>query len=121
MSLPMQEYVEKLPSTFPRHLLLAGRWLGDTAHVYEVAWPYPLILEDLAALEDEFYAILGGDVYREESGHFIFANDTWGLNADPAWTWLDYVQRSHKVSRDYIERYHSRNGDGFWYVPVFSS
>src|SRR5579862_4091709 len=119
MGIPLRRYVEKLPLSFPRHLLLAGRWTGDTLPIYDVVWCYPDILEVLAALDEEFYVCFGGDVYGEEGGLLLPNGDTWGCKADPAWTWIEYTHRSYEVGRDYIEMYHRRNGDGFWYAPSF--
>jgi|SRR5258706_3338066 hypothetical protein len=107
-----------LPDDFPPHLVRAALDLLPFGFD-EWAWPYPEILEVIEELAARSYAILGGDVWRKGERGMGSLGDNWYLDPDASMSWSTYVRESANASLKYIQRYHDRNEDGYWFVPVF--
>lgn len=108
-----------LPTDFPRELLSSAEDLW-AYNIGGMAWPYPQILEAIAALTERGRVILGGDVFRGQAKALeIVAGDNWYLIRGAEWTWEEYVEASKRKAIEWIEWYHSKFGDGFWYQPVW--
>jgi hypothetical protein len=105
----------------PQLLMLARKNISG-----ELAWQYPTILEVVAALAAQGYAILGGDVMHDERGQLDYYHGdvycgNWYLDWKPdEWSWPEYIVKSVSITTHYIEDYVQRNDGSFWYVPVFA-
>ena len=89
----------------------------DHLGVLEVAWTREKALEVVATLEGTTWAILGGDVLVQRSGAYWHSYDTWHSDPAPDELCLDFVPRSHRETRSYIEA----SSDEFAaYVLVFA-
>jgi hypothetical protein len=90
------------------------------------AWQYPAVLEVVATLAERGYALLGGDVlHAAEDAPLDYFRDelycgNWYRNRQPEESWADYVAGCAAVAQRYIEAYVRRNGDAYWFVPVFA-
>ena len=78
--------------------------LGDR----EVAWPRDKALEIVCVLQGTTWAVLGGDVLVQRDGAFRHSYDNWYSDRRPDEAALDFVGRSHRETRDYIERYQEK-------------
>jgi hypothetical protein len=47
--------------------------------------------------------------------------DGWYVEKKPGLPWTEYVQSTAQKAERYVEMYHARNGDRFWYSVVFAS
>lgn len=83
----------------------------------DAGWSYDEVKKVLKYLTEQNYAILGGEVYGEKDGEPVFRGDNWYLNREPPTTpWQEYVKLSSEKAREYIDFYHARNGEGYYYV-----
>ncbi len=87
--------------------------------VNEYAWNYEEVKKVIVSLAEQKYAILGGDVWKKEGTSFISTYDGWYLNYGSL-SWDDYIEQSKEKALAYIDFYHDRNGDDYYYVPVAS-
>lgn len=118
MSNQCRSYREELPSDFPDHLLQAAQDLRQ-AHVDELAWPYPVVLDVIYALAAHGQVILGGDVIRISLHSPVFIGDSWYIEENTGLPQVEYVRDAVRRATTYIEAYHARNGDGFCYSIIF--
>ena len=109
-----REIRDRLPTNFPEELLDAAYSL-QAVQVNEVAWRYEDALQAIQAIADAHYAILGGDVYREEHDQLVSTYDSWYLNQQEL-AWDDFVKESRKKALSYIEMYSRRNGEKYYYT-----
>ena len=75
--------------------------------------------EALRIVEEYYHsneAILGGDVYKVKNGKIKLTYDSWYCERNSAETISEYVNRSYKIARDYISRYHSTTNILFGFV-----
>lgn len=112
--------MRRIPASYPPELLDSARENQSG----ELAWQYPTILEVVAALAAQGFAILGGDVMYVEDGRLDYFHDgiycgNWYLDWRPGeQSWQAYVAESVSVTVRYIEEYVRRNSEAYWYVPV---
>jgi hypothetical protein len=62
---------------------------------------------------------LGGGVYLKDEQDVVVTGDSWSIKEHEGMPWTDYVREGERVARSYIEAYHARNGEAFWYSLVF--
>lgn len=83
-----------------------------------LAWTYPAILEVIQYVADHEHAILGGDVYAIDSRGPVATGDTWYAEPCEGTSRADFVNLGAARAREYVETYHSRNGERFLYSIV---
>ena len=88
--------------------------------VCEVAWTRARALDVISALRDSKWAVLGGDVLVQRDGVLRHSYDSW--HSDPATDEAcpEFVDRSHRESRIYIERFPEKPESPPAYVLVFA-
>ncbi|MEO6907431.1 MAG: Imm40 family immunity protein [Abditibacteriaceae bacterium] len=62
-------------------------------------------LKLISLLEEIPTAILGGDVYFLKEGQLEVSYDNWYCNKLPDENYLNYVNRTHIIARNYIKNY----------------
>jgi len=90
----------------------------DHLGVREVAWPRDTALEIVSVLQGTAWAILGGDVLIQRDGAFRHSYDNWYSDRRSDETASDFVTRSHRETRNYIQRYPEKDAP-ISYVLVF--
>ncbi len=87
--------------------------------INDIAWAYPRVLQAVTALLELNYVILGGDVYRDDGHELSFTYDSWYVKrrgtGDVPVEWDHFTRYAADRAISYIEKYHARNGDAFWY------
>ena len=86
----------------------------------EVAWSRVRALDVISALRGSRWAVLGGDVLVPRDGVLRHSYDSW--HSDPADEEMcsEFVERSHRESRTYIERFPEKPDSPAAYVLVFA-
>jgi Immunity protein 40 len=62
--------------------------------------------------------ILGGDVYEERDGYFQSNYDSWHCDILSNENEIDYLNRSSKQAKEYIDNYKSKELDKIFFVIV---
>ena len=86
----------------------------------EFAWNYEEVKKVILYISNYRYAILGGDVWKKENTDFELTYDNWYINYDNSVSWEEYIEKSKTKALNYIDFYHQRNGDSYYYAPVAS-
>ena len=108
-----------LPKHFPEVLINSAYSLNSIG-IAGVVWMYEDVIKAIYSYTNKQYIILGGDVYRKEDDHFIPTPDGWYYN--PKYNiWREDVENSRNKAIEYIESYHTRNGDSYGYSLVVRS
>jgi len=81
----------------------------------EYAWKYEDAIVVIGVLKENGYIILGGDVLNES---FEYTYDNWFFENKQKLTNINAVRKSAKKSVQYINWYHEKFGDNFYYVIV---
>ena len=115
-------FTDGFPGDFSPELLKTA-WDLRPIGCNELAWPYPVVLQAIAALVERNYVILGGDVYRQMDRHLKPAHDGWSIPKreqveGASDNWALYVQAGAVKARKYIDIFHVRNGPDYWFVLV---
>jgi hypothetical protein len=89
-------------------------------HEAGVAWPRAEALAVVAQLDSSIWAILGGDVLKRRGVGYTHTYDSW--HSDPARgeKCPEFVARSHRETRGYIERFPETTSEGVAYSLVFA-
>lgn len=85
-------------------MLSVGKWLGDNG-IYNWALTKSQASDVLDKLYNSNIGVLGGDVCKDEEGYIWPNYDSWYSNHIPEESNEDFVTRSIKKSKDYIEQY----------------
>src|SRR6478609_3727244 len=73
--------------------------------VREVALIRQNAVDIISALQGSKWAILGGDVLVERDGAFRHSGDSWHTDRMADDSCPEFIDRSHRESRSYIERF----------------
>lgn len=103
-----------LPEHFPKELLNAAYSLLDLGSK-EVAWKFEDAIKATQWFAEHDYIILGGDVYYKDNEHFVITYDNWYLTDDEV-DRPQNVEDGKRKTLSYIEMYHHRNGDAYYYT-----
>lgn len=101
----------------PKSLLSQARSLEHLG-LKEVAWPRHVVLDVLQAVQTAGAAILGGDVYAEESGVLRSTFEGWHSDRSRGEPLPRFAQRSWKDAREYISRYPTAPHRDLYFVLV---
>ncbi len=71
--------------------------------VFDYAFPYCEAIEIIRYLKDEFYYILGGDVFKINGGKFSYADDSWYCERKKGETASEYLNRCYKTALEFIQ------------------
>lgn len=115
-----QPFRGALPDCFPDALLQGAQDLRIVGS-NDVAWQRPSALRAIAWLAEGRFAILGGDVYGVDEQGIRITGDNWSCNWPEAGAYMDwdtYVLHAAEEARAYIDFYHQRNGDDYFYSVV---
>jgi Immunity protein 40 len=82
----------------------------DHLGVHEVAWTRGSALDVISALGGTIWALLGGDVLVRCDGVFRHSYDSWHSDPSADEACPEFVERSHRESRTYIERFPEKAG-----------
>ena len=104
----------------PEELMISAKSLEHLG-ISEMAWDRENAIKVIEFLYSNNYAILGGDVYKEEDGDLNATYDSWYFNRSEAKSAQDFLQESSKRAIMYINRYHARNGEGYYYSIICNS
>jgi Immunity protein 40 len=88
--------------------------------VREVAWSRARALDVISTLRGPTWAVLGGDVLVQCDGVFRHSYDSWHSDPVAEEACPEFVQRSHRESRTYIERFPEKPDSPTAYVLVFA-
>ena len=88
--------------------------------INELAWKWKDIHYVIQLLVENECAILGGDVYLLKDNKKIITYDNWYIDKEAGTSWLEYVNKSKKVTMEYIDNYH-KNGDNYCYSIIYSN
>ena len=86
----------------------------------ELAWRFEDVHHVIDYLVDNGYAILGGDVYSLLGNEINSTYDGWYLDRDVIVTWNNYMVQSKVFAHEYINSYHTKNGEHYCYSLVYS-
>lgn len=112
---------DALPAALPLSEELRARAISlDHLGVYEVAWIREDALSVISALRDTKWAVLGGDVLMQRDGAFRHSYDSWHSDRVADERCPEFVERTHRESRSYIERFPEKAGSLVAYVLVFA-
>lgn len=92
----------------------------DHLGVCEVAWTRQNALGVISALQGTKWAVLGGDVLVQRDGAFRHSNNSWHTDGAADERCPAFIERSHRESRSYIERFPERPDSAVAYVLVFA-
>ncbi|WP_045574929.1 Imm40 family immunity protein [Desulfosporosinus sp. I2] len=111
-------YKSCLPSDFPEELSKNAKSLEHLG-ISEIAWDWQNAIRIVGFLCECNCAVLGGDVYKMTNYELNSTYDSWYINKDETKTWSEYVAESKDKAVSYLNQYHDRNGDEFYYSVVF--
>jgi len=114
----IDNYKYKLPNDFPAKLLDSAKSLKQLG-ILDVAWNWENAIMVIEFLSEYNYAILGGDVYRLNSGNLESTYDSWYQNKDMTKPRGQFIDETKSKAISYINQYHESNGDDFYYSVVF--
>lgn len=118
MRVMIDNYKYKLPNDFPTTFLNSAKSLKQLG-ILDIAWNWENAIMVIEYLSDHNYAILGGDVYRLNSGSLESTYDSWYQNKDITKSREQFVEVAKRKAISYINQYHESNGDDFYYSVVF--
>lgn len=82
----------------------------------KIAWPLNQLEIILENVRIKGLAILGGDIYVEDSDGLALTYDNWWADLERGEKWEAFVLRSHSEAKAYLEKpWHQRNS---WFVLV---
>ena len=102
-------------SILSQKIISKGYTLKDLG-IYEYAWKKSDIVDILQVLKEKKIAVLGGDVYRLDSGKVYGTYDSWFINDDGS---NEFIEKSLEKVMRYINDYERMNGTNFVYAIVF--
>src|SRR4030095_1410632 len=112
---------DALPAALPISAELRASAIPlDHLGVCEVAWTRQDALPIYTALQGTKWAVLGGDVLVQRDGVFRHTHDSWHSDPRAEEKCPDFVERSHRESRTYIERFPEKLDSRVAYVFVFA-
>lgn len=111
-------YRASLPNDFPEELLVSAKTLEHIG-ICEMAWDWQDAIRVSEFLCRHNCAILGGDVYRLINGVLESTYDSWYINKDGTKSTGKFIEEARDRAVSYINQYHDRNGDDFYYSIVF--
>lgn len=111
-------YKASLPGDLLQEMLKVAKTLEHLG-ISELAWDWENAIMFIDNLCKNKNAILGGDVYRLTSDNLEPTYDSWYLNKDDKKSDEEFIRESKKRAVAYINEYHDRNGDDFYYSVVF--
>lgn len=100
---------EELEKYIPSNLINKGINIKELVGGDTLAWNYEDIMKIIDILGENEVTILGGDVLNQE---ISYTGDNWGYDH------LDSKESIEKT-KSYIEDYHHRLGNDYYYVLVF--
>lgn len=103
--------------TMPKELTESARSLEHLG-ISELAWNWKSAIKAIEFLSNNNCAILGGDVYDLNDDELNVTSDSWYFNKSEARSDQDYLIESSKRAITYINQYHARNGEDFYYSIV---
>ena len=106
--------IKELPETL---LVLAYQGMDGCD---ELAWSRADAFAVLAFLENSSIGVLGGDVLYRSSGLMSPAYANWSSNIRSDEIWSDYVARSHKETKAYLNNFPDPENGTIAYVLVLS-
>lgn len=89
--------------------------------IEDLAWKWEDIHHVIEFLTQNGFAILGGDVYIIKNNQKEATYDSWYIDKEPGKSWSDYVDECKKVTIDYINKYHAKNGDNYCYSLIYTN
>ena len=87
--------------------------------INETAWPATTIKSAVAALCDNGFAILGGDICLRAGDGFHLTHDNWHCDIASGESWSGYVQRSCGEAERYLQGF--VNSADRWFTIVARS
>ncbi len=105
-----------LPENIPDDLIRTAYSLHEIGCA-EVAWKYEDAIHAIHFFANNGYRILGGDVYEIQNGKAVPTADSWYYQLKNQNTHEDIIKSRDKAII-YIENYHKRNGEAYYYTPV---
>jgi hypothetical protein len=101
----------------PKELLNVGLSL-EPIGIFEMAWKSQDALKVIDFLTSKGYAILGGDVYKQDENGIESTYDSWYINKTVS---KSFIEESRVKSHEYIKEYSKNNGDCYLYSIIFES
>ena len=97
---------KRIPDSLPISEALKSSAISlNDIGVADIAWPRAEALDVITQLHSTIWAILGGDVLAHTGRRYEYTHNNWHSGPAPAETCREFVPRSHRESRVYIERY----------------
>lgn len=112
-------YEDRLPFGFSEDLAGKGIDMRELG-IDEVAWSFPEIFDVFNQFVELGYSILGGDVYRLETGKLTVTGDSWFMNKTSTLSSSEFQQATRTKAIEYVTAYHDRNGNDFVYTVVIT-
>ena len=97
----------------PNELLETSKSLKQIG-ISNLAWNWENVIKVILFLKKSNYLILGGDVYKNTNDKLESTFDSWYYNTCTK----DLVTESCNKAINYINEYHNKNGNGFYYSSV---
>lgn len=89
--------------------------------ISEMAWDWENAIKVIKFLNNNNYAILGGDVYKQVGGDLDSTYDSWYFNREEVKSNQEFLQESMKRAITYISQYYEGNGKDYYYSIVFTA
>lgn len=90
----------------------------EPMEVNEYAFSYENVLLVITEIEKLGVPILGGDVLTMDHGRLGYTGDSWSCNRRADEPIGEYFKKNIQHTRNYIEHYHKRNKDSFFFSIV---
>jgi hypothetical protein len=95
---------ERWMSILPESVACQGQFLGAFG-IEETAWPVSDAPDIADLLRANGWAIVGGDLYRQNGNTFVPTYDNWSCEIATSEAWVSYVARSSVVARKFLSRF----------------
>jgi|AGTN01.3.fsa_nt_gi hypothetical protein len=111
-------YKPNIPKGLPVELINSAVSLEHVG-VNAVAWNYKNAVQVAFYLRTSGYVILGGDVYKMEHEKLIATCNDWYINKNDVGSNCNLIEESAKRTIEYIENFHKKFGEIYYYSFVY--